>query len=44
MKHQIPNTNNQIMTKNSMTNIQKNSKSFGDWSLMIGYYLVIGIW
>jgi hypothetical protein len=39
MKHQIPNTNNQIMT-----NIQKNSKSFGDWSLMIGYYLVIGIW
>jgi hypothetical protein len=36
MNYQIPSTNNQIMTE-----VPK--KPFGDWSLIIGYYLEFGI-
>jgi hypothetical protein len=39
-KHQIPSTNNQIMTNIPMTEIPRKSKSIGYWSLVIGYYLV----
>jgi hypothetical protein len=44
IKHQIPNANNQIMTKTPIAKIPKKSKSLDHWSLMIGYYLEIGIW
>jgi hypothetical protein len=46
MKHQIPNTNNQIMTQIPITKISKNSKSFDVLNLVIGYfgyYLELGI-
>jgi hypothetical protein len=41
MNYQIPGTNNQIMTQILMAEISK--KPFGDWSLVIGYYLEFGV-
>ncbi len=44
MKHQIPSTNNQIMTKIPITKNSTTSESFDVWNLVIGYYLEFAIW
>jgi hypothetical protein len=51
MKHQIPSTNHQIMTKTPMTQISKiklidailGHLNIGDWNLFGAWDLVIGI-
>jgi hypothetical protein len=51
MKHQIPSTNNQIMTETPMTQIPKiklidallGHLNIGDWNLFGAWDLVIGI-
>jgi hypothetical protein len=44
VKHQIPSTNNQIMSKIPIAKVPKKRKFPGDWNLMIGDYLEFGYW
>jgi hypothetical protein len=45
VKHQIPSTNIQIISKFPMSEIPpKKPKIFGDWSLGIEHYLEFGNW